>query len=102
LNERDFYRKDVSVRDYMRSISVNHETQGLVRGRKLGRDEGIAIGEEKGRQEGRHEGITIGEHRKCIESARQSLRKGLSVKTICAVLGLSERDTAFWDEVKKD
>jgi hypothetical protein len=74
---------------------------------KIYNDEGdeMRTAREAGREEGREEGISIeeerGEHRKCVESARQSLRKGLSIEIMCAVLGVGTDDTAFWNEVNQ-
>ena len=58
---------------------------GEEHGFSLGRNEGIAIGEERGR----NEGISLGEHKKAVETAKKFLSMGLSVEQVADSTGLS-------------
>ena len=54
-----------------------------------GRNEGIAIGEERGRNEGISLGITQGAYQKAVETAKKFLSMGLSVEQVADGTGLS-------------
>ena len=58
---------------------------GEEHGFSLGRNDGIAIGEERGR----NEGISLGEHKKAVETAKKFLSMGLSVEQVADGTGLS-------------
>ena len=58
-------------------------------GFSLGRNEGIAIGEERGRNEGISLGITQGAYQKAVETAKKFLSMGLSVEQVADGTGLS-------------
>ena len=58
-------------------------------GFSAGRNEGIAIGEERGRNEGISLGITQGEHKKAVETAKNLIDLGLPQDQIALVTGLS-------------
>ena len=54
-----------------------------------GRNEGIAIGEERGRNEGISIGLSQGEHKKAIETAKSMKSEDMPVNTIARFTGLS-------------
>ena len=58
-------------------------------GFSAGRNEGIAIGEERGRNEGISLGITQGAYQKAVETAKKFLSMGLSVEQVADGTGLS-------------
>ena len=62
---------------------------GEEHGFSLGRNEGIAIGEERGRNEGISLGITQGEHKKAVETAKSMKSENMSVSLIAHFTGLS-------------
>ena len=53
-----------------------------------GRDESIAIGEERGR----NEGISLGAHQKAIETARNALTMNLSIEQVATLTGLAPEE----------
>ena len=54
-----------------------------------GRNEGIAIGEERGRNEGISIGLSQGEHKKAVETAKNALTMNLSIEQVATLTGLS-------------
>ena len=58
-------------------------------GFSLGRNEGIAIGEERGRNEGISLGITQGARKAKLETAKNLIDLGLPQEQIALVTGLS-------------
>ena len=62
---------------------------GEEHGFSLGRNEGIAIGEERGRNEGISLGITQGAYQKAVETAKNALSMKLTLEQIASLTGLS-------------
>ena len=62
-------------------------------GFSAGRNEGIAIGEERGRNDGiaigEERGISLGEHKKAVETAKVLKSAGVSINLIIDSTGLS-------------
>ena len=58
-------------------------------GFSAGRNEGIAIGEERGRNEGISLGITQGAYQKAVETAKNALSMNLTTEQIASLTGLS-------------
>ena len=58
---------------------------GEEHGFSLGRNEGIAIGEERGR----NEGISLGAYQKAVETAKNALSMKLTLEQIANLTGLS-------------
>ena len=54
-----------------------------------GRNEGIAIGEERGRNEGISIGLSQGEHKKAVETAKILKSSGVEINIITNSTGLS-------------
>ena len=54
-----------------------------------GRNEGIAIGEERGRNEGISIGLSQGEHKKAVETAKNALTMHLPIEQVAILTGLS-------------
>ena len=59
--------------------------EGIAIGEERGRNEGIAIGEERGISLG----ITQGEHKKAVETAKSMKSENMSVSLIAHFTGLS-------------
>ena len=63
--------------------------EGIAIGEERGRNEGIAIGEERGRNEGISLGITQGEKKAKLETAKSMKSENMSVSLIAHFTGLS-------------
>ena len=89
----------MSERDYD-NIVYTARTEGIAEGEAKGRAEGMAEGEAKGRAEGevkgRAEGMAEGEVKGRMEErekmARMMKAKGLEIRLISEVTGLSEEE----------
>ena len=62
---------------------------GEEHGFSLGRNEGIAIGEERGRNEGISLGITQGAYQKAVETAKNMRFRNIPIDVIVECTGLS-------------
>ena len=90
----------------LKKTAVINKEEGIKIGKeegiKIGKEEGIEIGEQRGIEIGKEEGIEIGEKRgekrgeknRSIEIAKQMLAKGLDIKLIGEMTGLSKADLA--------
>ena len=57
-----------------------------------GRNEGIAIGEERGRNEGISIGLSQGEHKKAVETAKSMMQRNISIDIVAECTGLSPEE----------
>jgi predicted transposase/invertase (TIGR01784 family) len=85
-----------TINDHNSEITVAKEEgreEGIAigeeRGIAIGKGEGIAIGEERGIAIGKEEGIAIGEHKSAIKTAKKLLSAGIDENSIANFLDLS-------------
>ena len=69
--------------------------EGFNKGMAQGMEKGLAKGMKKGLEQGREEGLAQGREEGKLEVARAMLQKGMDIKDVCGITGLSE------EEIKK-
>ncbi|WP_088186866.1 Rpn family recombination-promoting nuclease/putative transposase [Desulfosporosinus sp. FKA] len=79
---------ELRLREAIKESRVKGREEGRVEGREEGREEGRAEGREEGRVEGREEGRA----ENLLEVTRKLLKKGMDVKSISEITGLSEEE----------
>jgi len=77
------------VRSYEESLNVFRDIKNSI---ETAKEEGLKEGEIKGKIEGKIEGLKEGEIKGKIEIATKALKKGLSIKDISELTGLTETE----------
>ncbi len=78
-----------SLREY---VAEEARKEGLEKGIQEGIEQGIEQGIQQGIKQGIEKGIKNGERKAKLETAKNMLKKGIDVKTIIEITGLSESE----------
>ena len=84
------YQASLKIETDLDSVLYTAEHEGIEKGRKEGKQEGIKEGEKRGIEKGKQEGIKEGEKRGIEKIVWTMFAQGFTVSQICRATGLTE------------
>ena len=94
FSPEEVVRYEDSLKYYrdLKNVLDTAREEGVEQGIDIGREQGIDIGREQGIGIGREQGIDIGRIQEKMDTAAKMLARGLDVKSVMDITGLSRKD----------